>query len=68
MNILGALFEYKYSQCVKIFTMYSGYAVNSNKVLFWSIYGEMLEEISNYSKHTKTTLNALNLLLSLISI
>ena len=65
MNILGTLFEYKYSQLVKMFIIHSGYAVNSNKVLFWSIYGEMLEEISNYSKHTKIALNAVLLLTSI---
>lgn len=30
--------------------LYSGYAVNSNKILFWSVYGEILEEASNHSK------------------
>ena len=29
--------------------IYSGYAVNSNKVHFWSVFGEILDEISNYS-------------------
>ena len=53
MNTLGTLLVVHLILCHGV--LYSGYAVNSNKVLFWSIFGEILEEISNYSKCYKIT-------------